>query len=440
MNTSDIQQSPSRRGSGWRGLARAGLALALLAMLGTSVVQDVGGSLSGPLVGLRQLVAATRVVAAPNATDTDAIQQVIQRSNDEQVQAIANQDPTAMSDTVTPEHFQQLQQVNQDLLNQGVTSIALVGLDWGPITVNGSTATATSYETWSTTFRDSSTALSRDQNDYTLVQAADGSWKIQSDDHPQGSPNQPATSSSPPSRPGGDPAPLGQPDSRGVSHNWAGYAASGGSYTDVSGTWTVPTFAPDSPQGVDATWVGIGGVTSHDLIQAGTQEVTSGTGQTQYQAWIELLPAASRPVPLVVHPGDSVSVSIDRQAGNNWLISFTNNTTGQNLQQPVRYASSLSSAEWIEEAPSTFRGGILPLDNFGTLAFTDGSTVKDGQTDTIAAAGGQPISLIGADQQALAVPSSLAGDGASFSVSRTANAVTTGRPGVGTRPRRSLGG
>ena len=65
-----------------------------------------------------------------------------------------------------------------------------------------------------------------------------------------------------------------------ISSNWAGYAATEGRYTEVSGTWTIPTYSAMSSAGVSATWVGIGGVNSRDLIQAGTQQQTTGTGQT----------------------------------------------------------------------------------------------------------------------------------------------------------------
>ena len=34
--------------------------------------------------------------------------------------------------------------------DNGVTAIHLVNIEWGPITVDGNTATATTYETWST--------------------------------------------------------------------------------------------------------------------------------------------------------------------------------------------------------------------------------------------------------------------------------------------------
>ncbi len=59
--------------------------------------------------------------------------------------------------------------------------------------------------------------------------------------------------------------PVGQ----NTSHNWSGYAAKSGTYTGVTGTWTVPVPGINRTPGVGATWVGIGGVTSHDLIQAG---------------------------------------------------------------------------------------------------------------------------------------------------------------------------
>src|SRR5205823_4364498 len=124
--------------------------------------------------------------------------------------------------------------------------------------------------------------------------------------------------------------------------------------------------------GADAAWVGIGGVRSRDLIQAGTQQTVSGSGSTQYQAWVETLPQASHPVPLTINPGDSVSVSITQlpQSQNNWLIAFKNNSTGQTFQVTETYASSMSSAEWIEEAPSSSRGRQLPLDNFGSISFS----------------------------------------------------------------------
>ncbi len=375
------------------------------------------------------------VVKAVDQSANAAIQQVIQRSNEEQVQAIAGRDSSAMADALTSDHYQELVQINRDLLNRGVASIKLVTLEWGAVAVNGGTATATTYETWTTTLSDGTTDQSRDRNDYSLV-FDNGSWKIQSDVHPDQPQaiGRPGPSTTTP--PSGSTVP-GIPDNQSSSHNWSGYAAVGGVYTSVTGTWTVPQFSPNGPFGIDAAWVGIGGVRSHDLIQAGTQETVSGYGSTQYEAWVEMLPHPSRPVPLPVHAGDSVTVAISEASADQWLIAFANNTTGQAYQMTEQYASSHSSAEWVEEAPSSGRGNLLPLDNFGTIQFSGGSAVKDGQTLTIASANSRAITMINDTNQALAVPSGLSEDGTSFSVARTdATASRPARQSPGGRSRR----
>jgi hypothetical protein len=83
----------------------------------------------------------------------------------------------------------------------------------------------------------------------------------------------------------------------------------------------------------------------------------------------------------------------------------------------VPYSSSLSSAEWIQEAPFA-RQRVLPISQFGSLTFTNASAVKDGQSLTIADLGSRSISLIDGSGRSLAVPSPLGADGASFTVSR----------------------
>jgi hypothetical protein len=384
--------------------------------------------------------------AAPQADpQLAAIQAVIQRADTEQAQAIASQNPSVMSDTATPAHYQQLVQINQNLVAQGVTSIQLTNLAWGPITINGTTASATSYETWVTTFSDGTTIQSTDTNVYTLVQQ-NGSWIIQDDQQPSAvtpSTGQPPAAQPTPSVPGqpagtapsqpSAPAPVApvapiapvSPSAQSTSHNWSGYAATGGSYTGVTGTWTVPQLAPAGAPGVGATWVGIGGVSSNDLIQAGTQDVASGTGQSQFQAWIEMLPAPSQQIPLAVAPGDSITVSITQQGAGSgvWQIAFKNNTSGKTYQTTVHYASSLSSAEWIEEAPSG-PNGVVPLDNFGSVAFSGATTIQNGQTVNLVQSGSRPITMLNANSQPLAVPSGINSDGSSFSVARTTASAT----------------
>jgi hypothetical protein len=173
-----------------------------------------------------------------------------------------------MSDTATAAYYRQLVQTNQSLAAQGATGIALIRLSWGPINVTGSTATATKSEAWTTTFSDGTTTESSDINVYTLVQQS-GTWLIEAD-QASATPSAQATPGivTPPAPQTPVPAiPVGQ----NTSHNWSGYAATSGTYTGVTGTWTVPVPGINGTPGVGATWVGIGGVSGHDLIQAGTQ-------------------------------------------------------------------------------------------------------------------------------------------------------------------------
>jgi hypothetical protein len=384
---------------------------------------------SAPRVGGRAAQQNGNGSTAVPATDPQqqVIQQVIQKGDQEQQQAFTNNDPTVMSDSSTPDFYQQQVQINQDMKANGVAAIKLINIEWGQISVTGTGATATAWETWSTTYADGTTEQSRDRNVYTLVQD-NGAWKVSADAHPDdplagsGSGSGSGIPSGQSTTPGTQPStPRGQRgQSTNTSQNWSGYAASGGTYTAVSGTWTVPQFSADSAAGADAAWVGIGGVNSRDLIQAGTQQTVSGSGSTHYEAWVETLPQASHPVPLTINPGDSITVSITQQpqAQGQWLIAMTNQTTGQIVNVTENYTSSMSSAEWIEEAPSATRGRQVSLDNFGAIDFSAGSAVKDGQTVSIGAAGAHPITMIGRGGQTQATPSSLGADGASFRVSR----------------------
>ncbi|HKC90232.1 MAG TPA: G1 family glutamic endopeptidase, partial [Candidatus Limnocylindria bacterium] len=354
----------------------------------------------------------------PSATASDtaavaAVKDVIQRANDAQVQAFIRNDPTLMRATATTSYYQELVQTNQGLLSSGARSIALVNLEWVDVTVSGTTANAVTNETWRTAYTDGSVADSTDRNEYTLVLQA-GAWKISAD-------VQPTTQIITPGTGGGTPPSVTQPGTpasvTSSSSNWSGYAANGGTFTSVTATWTVPTVSASS-SGADATWVGIGGLTSNDLIQAGTQAMVDGSGTVEYSAWTEMLPQSSRNIPLSVSAGDSVTVTLTQQAGNDWLIAMKNNTTGGTYSVTVQYRSSNSSAEWVQEAPSVGRG-LISLDQFGTVQFSGASAVRDGKAMSLSTLGAKAITMINGQGQAIAQPSTVASDGSSFTVART---------------------
>jgi hypothetical protein len=208
------------------------------------------------------------------------------------------------------------------------------------------------------------------------------------------------------------------------SLNWSGYAVTPGSgITGVASTFTVPA-AGLVPPGFAATWTGIGGYSTSDLIQAGTSEQslpsTSLLGD-QYYAWYELLPNSETQISdcsgdanCTVTPGDQVTVTITNAGGNLWNIAISD--AGKwTWSKQVSYASSESSAEWILEAPTV--GAQTLLANTGTTKFGPTSTYTDAAgTHTIAAGNPTQIDLSpspvgGVDE---ATPSALASDGQSF--------------------------
>lgn len=207
-----------------------------------------------------------------------------------------------------------------------------------------------------------------------------------------------------------------------MSINWSGYSATGGVFTGIAGTWTIPKPSGNN-FGADATWVGIGGVTSHDLIQAGTQAIVGGNGQVFYESFFETLPNPSEPLPIVVNGGDSITVSVIQQSKEQWLINFKNNTSGQGIQISQPYVSSLSSAEWIEESPSGMRH-IVSLDNFGSVQFSNATALLDGKTVNLIQSNAKPITMTNFSGQPLVTTSSIGSDELSFSVLRSINQST----------------
>jgi hypothetical protein len=210
------------------------------------------------------------------------------------------------------------------------------------------------------------------------------------------------------------------------SLNWAGYAVTPGSgITAVSSTLTVPT-AGEVPPGFSASWAGIGGYSTSDLIQAGVSENSAVAGELlggQYNAWYEILPASETPISgcsgavpsCAVNPGDKISVNISNTGGNNWDISLSD-AGNWTWSTTVTYASSESSAEWIQEAPSLEDVQTIPAD-VGNVSFGATSTYTvGGSTKTIAE--GSPTLIDESPEGGVneATTSPLASNGQSFDV------------------------
>jgi hypothetical protein len=185
---------------------------------------------------------------------------------------------------------------------------------------------------------------------------------------------QPVGESHAPRIPG--PSPL-QPGAASVrnwtSTNWSGYAVTGSAFTTASGKWSVPQVIPPRRTRANlfsSTWVGIDGFNNSNLIQAGTEQDWV-NGAPFYQAWWEILPAPETPIPsLAVHPGDSMSVSITKGVPL-WTITITDTTTSQSFTTHQAYTGPLTSAEWIQEAP-TVGSRVAKLAPDSTVVFDSG--------------------------------------------------------------------
>jgi hypothetical protein len=164
-----------------------------------------------------------------------------------------------------------------------------------------------------------------------------------------------------------------------TSANWSGYAVLGSSFTWAKGSWVVPTA---SCAGVNRAqyssfWVGLDGYSSNTVEQTGTDTDCNGSTPSYY-AWYEFYPRASVPISsLPISPGDVMSALVYYNAtSNRFVIQITDVTTGRTYTNSSAVSGAVrSSAEWIAEAPCcTLFGGILPMADFGTVAFGKDST------------------------------------------------------------------
>ena len=135
-----------------------------------------------------------------------------------------------------------------------------------------------------------------------------------------------------------------------ASLNWAGYADLPRlPVTGVASDFTVPA-AQAIPPGFAASWSGIGGYDTGDLIQAGTTSDTFGIVAPQYYAWYELLPGSERPLAgcwhessCTVRPGDQIYVNIHEVGSDLWSV-WVDDAHHWSWHSNVRYNSSRSSA------------------------------------------------------------------------------------------------
>ncbi len=195
-----------------------------------------------------------------------------------------------------------------------------------------------------------------------------------------------------------------------TSDNWAGYAATGGTYTSVSASWVQPSVTCGSTDTYSSFWVGIDGDGTSSVEQTGTEADCSG-GQASYSSWYEMYPANPVNFSDTVTPGDSFTASVTDNGSGSFTLTLTDNTAGwsETTNQSSTTAQD-GSAEVIAEAP--YSNGVLPLSNFGTVDFTGASA----NGSALGSASPTQINLVSDGGVTEATTSGLDSSGEDFSV------------------------
>jgi hypothetical protein len=217
------------------------------------------------------------------------------------------------------------------------------------------------------------------------------------------------------------------------STNWAGYVttSSTGSpkYTSVTGSWTVPKVS-GTPTSLGSQWIGLGGVTSSDLLQMGTIEQLQGHREVATLFW-EKLPASAQNL-VTVPVGSKVAASISTKGGSNWSLDFrVVEPSGRILKKHISvslnsdYVAGIgTSAEWISEDPSDQNGRLYPLASTGVVKFTQ--TEANGKPISSSANQVHPVALVTSSGQVRIAPSALSSGGTSFSTVSIGNQSLSG--------------
>ncbi|WP_037909231.1 G1 family glutamic endopeptidase [Actinacidiphila yeochonensis] len=175
-----------------------------------------------------------------------------------------------------------------------------------------------------------------------------------------------------------------------TSGNWAGYAATGTTFTSVSASWVQPSVTCTSATTYSSFWVGIDGDGTSSVEQTGTEADCSG-GKAVYSSWYEMYPAYPVNYSNAVSPGDHFTATVSR-SGSTYTLTLSDTTKGW-TKTTTKTQSGLSngSAEVIAEAPSS-NTGVLPLAHFSTASFTgataNGQAIGNYSPDQITMASG----------------------------------------------------
>jgi hypothetical protein len=176
------------------------------------------------------------------------------------------------------------------------------------------------------------------------------------------------------------------------SGNWSGAVLvsppSGETFSEVSGTFTVPSMLSAGTNVAAAAWVGIDGATFQTaILQGGVYFQSDSEGTATFGSFVEWWPNYATDIAqsdFPVSAGDVVTVNIVATTDKEGTVTLINETQNVTFSSPQTAPTKLAylggqNAEWIVE-DYTQNGGIVPLANWGTLTFDKTSASTSART------------------------------------------------------------
>jgi len=205
-----------------------------------------------------------------------------------------------------------------------------------------------------------------------------------------------------------------------ASYIWGGYAddnTSGNTYTSASGSWVEPSVKCNSEDRVTIFWVGLDGLTSNTVEQAGTYAQCF-QGTASYYTWWEMYPTTNIQIVGTAKAGDHIAASVSFAGGKFTLKLTDSTTTAASFSTKQACGSSpkcsRSSADWIVERPSGATG-VFPLAQFAPWKLTGASVTSGSTTGTIKTFPDDQVTMVDTTQTyPLATDSALNAAGNSF--------------------------
>ncbi|MET3803645.1 hypothetical protein ABIB25_000629 [Nakamurella sp. UYEF19] len=196
------------------------------------------------------------------------------------------------------------------------------------------------------------------------------------------------------------------------STDWSGWDVTGGTYTSVSASWTVPAVTCTTGESsYSADWVGLDGDGSNSVEQIGTSSDCD-SGAPTYSSWYEFYPSVSVTLPNTVKPGDKISASVVSVKGSDKFTLVLTDATQKwtKTETGASPSGTGASAEIIAEAPSGSErsDSVLPLANFKSTTFSD---IKVNGTGLAELDGAQKIAMVDSSGDPMATVSALTGTG-----------------------------